>query len=291
MSYIQLQTRTLFCEDDGAIHILLPRGSSLRFGIGLAPLLDELARGVPELEWNRRINTDPLAAQVDFALSEHHLLEQTGRLQDAPPTRPLTASRISAIIWWLHILVLSVAAAAIIYYCINTLTQITEPFPWQGWLLIPVALTFNFLFHEAGHYNMARLCKRSASIKIWEDGSLRPRCEVTPGKHPLSTKQKALILAAGPWSDCLLLLLTTACLPLFHGHFIPRIFSICALFFLTSNLWPSRQSDFFKILSLAPSQTPRLWVIRVFKTLLPLTATACLIAIIRSFGFFPNNLL
>jgi len=291
VSYIQLQTRTLFCADDGAIHILLPQGGSLRFGVSLAPFLDELARGIPELEWSRRINTDPLAAQVNSALSEHHLLEQTGRLQNAPPIRPLAASGINATTWWFHVLALPTTAATTIYYCVSVLMATAKPFPWQGWLLIPVALTFSFLFHETGHYSVARLCKCSAVIKIWKNGSFRPRCAVKPGKHPLSTQQKALILAAGPWSDCLLLLSTTTCLSFLHGHFTLRIFSACALFFLLSNLWPSRQSDFFKILSLAPGQPPRLWVIRVFKTLLTLTATACLIAIIRSFGFFPNDLL
>jgi len=291
VSYIQLRAMTpLFREDNGTTHILLPQGGSLRFGIGLAPFLDELAKGISELEWHQRVNTNSLAAQVDFALSEHHLLGHADKLHAAPSFRHLPSSEIGAATWWVHVLTLLACAMTAAIYYINTSTSIAVQIPWQWSLLIPIALAFTVLCHEIGHYSAARLCGRSAVIRIWRNGALLPRCEIKPGEPPFTVKHKLWILSAGPWSDCILLFVTTAYLSFTGKSPLAKIFAACALLFLISNLWPNSQSDFSRMLSLAPNKMFKLWVMRICWILLPLITIACLIASITSFGLFPINL-
>jgi len=286
MNFIQLQaTAPLFRGDDGATHISLPQGSTLRFGGGLMPLLDELCTGIPEQEWMSRIKIDSLAAQVDFTLREHHLIKQADSLQAAPRLRPLPSSQISAVAWWGHVLALLIAAiVSAIYYLLSAMEG-TEPLPGWDWLLTPIVLAAVLLFHEIGHYGVARLCGYGATIKIWKNGSMLFRCEVKTGNESLPAVQKLLILAAGPWADCLLLLAATTYLYLFDENFVVRLLAMCALVGLTFNLWPNRRSDFFRMLSLAPGHLSRLWVVRVCWVVLPLMSVAGFLVLFVLFGF------
>jgi len=137
-----------------------------------------------------------------------------------------------------------------------------------------------------GHYAIARLCGQRAIIRPWQ-----AHCVITPGNAPSSSTQKLLILAAGPWSDCLLLLATTMYLSFAGENSFIRLAAVCALSGLIFNLYPCPPSDFYKMLSLAPNQVSRLWARRIDWMLLPLMAIAGLLAIAALVGFLPGNLL
>jgi len=285
MTFIRLKTVTPFLREvDGTTHIQLSQGESLCFGRALASVLDELGRGVPELEWNRRIETDPVVAQVDLALNEHHLLEQSNSLQAVSLIQPIPSRRVDEAIWWGHVVALLSVAVMSAFLHFQMVTTATNQLVGWDWLSIPIVIMVTFLLHESGHYAVARLCGHSAVIKMWRDGILLPRCVITPNGRPLLVNHKLLILAAGPWVDGLLLLATTAYAAFVHATFIVRIAAVCALLNLLFNLWPSRHSDFGRILSLAPDQMFGVWVRHMCWVLLPV------MAIVTLLGFVPNTL-
>jgi len=283
MTFIRLRIITPFLrEADGTTHIQLSQGESLRFGRALASVLDELGRGVPELEWNRRVETDPVVARIDLALSEHHLLEQSDSLQ--PVSSILSSRRVGKGIWWSHVLALLLVAAISVFLHFQVVATTTDPLVGWGWLSIPIVIVATLLLHESGHYIVARLYGHSATIKMWRDGILLPRCVITSNGHPLLVNHKLLILAAGPWTDSLLLLATTAYAAFVHAAFIVRIAAICTLLNLLFNLWPGHHSDFGRIVSLAPDKRSGSWVRGMCWVLLPA------MAIITLFGFVLSTL-
>jgi len=291
MNIVRLRTRIpLFREDDGTTHIMLPRGNSLRFGLGFTPLLDELGRGIPEKEWLHRMKTDPIATQIDCTLGEHGLLEHADNLQAMPLFHSISPTRTNTAMWWLHVTALLAASMISMIFHVQIASTIIKPLPWQIWLTIPAALAATLLLHEMSHYAIARLCGRRARIKIWHKNGLFARCVISRGNTPLSSAQKISILAAGPWSDCLLLLTVTIYLSFTGGNPFIKLTAVCALLSLILNLYPSHPSDFYKILSLAPNQASRLWARRIYWMLLPLMAIAGLLAITALFGFFPTTL-
>jgi len=285
MTFIRLKTVIPFLREmDGTTHIQLPQGESLYFGRALASVLDELGKGVPELEWNRRVGNDPIVARVDLALNEHHLLEQSNSLQAASLIQPIPSRRVSEAIWWSHVVaLLSVAVMSVFLHFQMVTTTASQLIGW-GWLSIPIVIMATLLLHEGGHYAAARLCGHSAVIKMWRDGILFPRCVITPNGRPILVDHKLLILAAGPWIDGLLLLATTAYALFIYADFIVSISATCALLNLFFNLWPARHSDFGRILSLAPGQMLGMWVRRMCWVLLPV------MAIITLLGFVSNTL-
>jgi len=283
MSVIRLRVRTpLFRDTGGATHIALPRGHSLRFGRGLAPLLDELRGGIPVQEWLHRMKTNPIVAQVDFALGEHHLVEHVDSAQAMPLIRAIPPTETNTVIWWLHVIALLATAMTCIIFHIQIANAIATPLPWQAWPIVPAALATTLLFHEVGHYAIARLCGQHAIIRPWQ-----ARCVITPVNVPFSSTQKLLVLAAGPWSDCLLLFAATMYLSFSGENSFIRLTAVCALSGLIFNLYPRPPSDFYKILSLAPDQTSRRWARCIYWVLLPLMIISDFIAMVALLGFSP----
>jgi len=285
MTFIRLLTiASLLREDDGTTYILLSQEESLRFGNGLAAVLNELSIGISVSEWKQRVETDPVIAQADMTLNEYHLLEQSDTLQPIPLIKPMPSRQVGAVVWWGHVLVLlSIATIGAFVHLLMAAPMIDLLFGWN-WLLIPIAILATLMFHESGHYIVARLCGHCAVIKMWQGCTLLPRCVITPNGRLLSMNQKLLILAAGPWADSILLMLATTYTVFVHVNFGVRIAALCALLNLFFSLCPSRYSDFGRILSLAPDQMSGSWVRRMCWVLLPT------MIVVTLFDFFSKGL-
>jgi len=250
MRHLRLrQPQLALRAESGSTQFPLPSGEVLRLGPGFGPLLDELARGVPESVWIR-LERDPAFAALVIALSEHRLLEsadvpRTGVWNFQVKSRGVGRTGTPLI----YCFVLLTWAGTVFAMCRVSIASPQQQLQVWSWALMPVASVFVLIMHEFGHAAAAYACGCRPRILLWSGDAFMPRCVLAADGTSLSVGQRNLILAAGPTTDAVIVL-AAALTRQFHGiaSSWPTMVALCATFAVIANLRPSGNSDMNQIL-------------------------------------------